>query len=353
MKYPALVIDTQKLKENVQMTMALCQTAGIEVCAVTKAFCAIPEITQAYVEAGIKILADSRIENLKKIPYAGVEKWLLRLPMPCEAKEVVLYSDLSLNSELSTVTLLSQEAEKMGKKHGVLLMIDVGDLREGVMAEDAVTTAGEILKLPGVHLVGLGTNLNCYGGIIPTPDKMQVLLDTQKAIESLYGVQLPVISGGNSGSIYLVTDKTMPQGVNNLRIGEAILLGAETSYQQPLEGLHQDAFRLDVQIVELKEKPSLPFGEAGLNAFGEKVVYEDKGMMKRAIVACGRQDVYTEKLIPVDDNIAIIGASSDHTIIDVTHAKREYKVGDVVSFHLVYSGILTLTTSEYVHKVFV
>ncbi|MDI6600435.1 MAG: hypothetical protein QME46_01470 [Thermoanaerobacteraceae bacterium] len=41
----------------------------------------------------------------------------------------------------------------------------------------------------------------------------------------------------------------------------------------------------------------------------------------------------------------IIRASSDHMILDVTHA------GDIIGFKVSYSSMLNLTTSGYVDKV--
>ena len=82
-------------------------------------------------------------------------------------------------------------------------------------------------------------------------------------------------------------------------------------------------------------------------------VFEDKGIMKRAILACGRQDIVPDQLFPVDDSISIIGGSSDHTIMDMTNAKKDYRVGDIVRFNMGYSSLLAGFTSEYVKKEFV
>ena len=350
MKYPALVTNKQNLRNNILEMQKLCAENGVSFCAVTKCFCAIPEITEVYYKAGVRDFADSRILNLRRMDYAGIRKWLLRIPMLSEAEDVVKYADVSLNSEVKTIAALSEAALELGKRHGVVLMVDVGDLREGVLVKDAVTTAGEILKHTGVELLGIGTNLNCYGGIIPTVDNLTQLAETAEAIEKTYGITLSIVSGGNSGSIHMLTSKTMPKKVNNLRLGEVLFIGVETSYQQRVGSMNSEVFRLEAQIVECKEKPSLPIGESGLNAFGDAVSFVDKGPMKRAIIACGHQDVSFEKIVPFDPKIEIIGSSSDHMIIDVTHADKKYQVGDVLSFSISYGSLLTLSTSEYVHK---
>ncbi|MCL2862325.1 MAG: alanine/ornithine racemase family PLP-dependent enzyme [Firmicutes bacterium] len=353
MKYPSLTINKSKLSHNIKIIQDLCTSNGVSFCAVTKVFCANSEVTQIFYDAGIRDFADTRIENLKKINYPSTTKWLLRAPMLCETEDVVKHSDISLNSELSTISALSQKAQKTKKTHKVILMIDMGDLREGIVPKDALNTCGEILKMPNIELYGIGANYNCFGGVIPTQESLNEVVEIAETIEKNFGINLKVISPGNSGSIHFLTSKTMPKRVNNLRIGEVILLGRETSYQQHIEGMFEDVFCFDAQIIELKTKPSMPTGEIGLNAFGEKPTYVDKGDMIRAIIACGRQDVSIDKIIPLDKNIELIGQSSDHTIVDVTNSTTKYKVGDILSFKVSYGSILSLSTSEYVKKVLV
>ena len=221
---------------------------------------------------------------------------MLRLPMLSEVDEVVMYADISLNSEMKTIKALSQAAETQGVKHGILLMVELGDLREGIMAEDVVAFAGEVIGLQGVQLMGVATNLNCYGGILPTEKNLSILVQIAKEIEKTYGIHLPIVSGGNSGSVYLLTEKRMPAGINQLRLGEVILRGHETSYQKRVDGLYTDVFTFRAKIIEIKLKPSVPFGEIGMDAFGNIQEYEDKGIMKRAILACGRQTSFGNNL---------------------------------------------------------
>ena len=163
-------------------------------------------------------------------------------------------------------------------------------------------------------------------------------------------MKLSIVSGGNSSSLYKVFDSTMPKGVNNLRIGEAIVLGRETAYGNHIEGCYDNAFTIKGEIVEVKQKPSVPIGEIGMDAFGNTPHFEDKGMMKRAIIALGRQDIKVDGMFPYDKKTEIIGASSDHLILDVTKSEKKYKVGDIVEFNVDYGCLLQAMTSEYVYK---
>ena len=192
-----------------------------------------------------------------------------------------------------------------------------------------------------------------YGAIIPKQDNLGGLVAIARKIEEKFGIKLSMISGGNSSSIYLIWKEGLPEGINNLRLGESFLLGNDTAYGDTVPGCVHDTLTLEAQIVELKEKPSLPIGEVGVDAFGEKPYYEDRGIMKRAIIAVGKQDTDLGGMIPVDSQIEIMGGSSDHTILDLTHADKDYQVGDIVSFTVEYGAMLKLATSPYVEKVYV
>ena len=273
--------------------------------------------------------------------------------MECELKETVAFADISFNSEPETLKLLNEEAGRQEKTHKVVLMIDLGDLREGIFYqnETEIFAAAElVLKLEHLELYGIAVNLTCYGAIIPKHDNLSLLCQWAEKIENKFGIRLQMISGGNSSSIYLIERGELPEKINNLRLGESFLLGNDTAYGTKLPGTTDDALILEAQIVELKEKPSLPVGEVGVDAFGQKPHYEDRGIIKRAIIAIGRQDTDPDSMEPLDKGVDILGASSDHMILDVTKSEIPYKVGDIVSFKLGYGGMLACATSPYVEK---
>lgn len=355
--YPRLVFDLNKVKQNLDAVSSLAKKGGCSLMIVTKSFCA--DRRMAELIAGhpqVDYFADSRIQNIRNYCDLPKETVLLRLPQHEEVEEVVRYSDISFNSELSTIRLLNEEADKQNKTHRIVLMIDLGDLREGLFYKDrdVIDEAVEgILKLPNIQLFGLGVNLTCYGAIIPKHDNLSILTQLAEDIRAKYNLRLPMISGGNSSSLYLIEKGELPEGINNLRLGEAFILGNETAYGERIPGTNADAVILEAQIIELKTKPSLPIGEAGMDAFGMRPVYEDRGNIKRAILAIGKQDADMESMTPTDPDIDILGASSDHLIMDVTRSKKEYRVGDVISFTLGYGGLLKAATSSYVSRIYI
>ncbi|HBD63858.1 MAG TPA: alanine racemase [Clostridiales bacterium] len=355
--YPKLVVDLKKVKNNLDKTIEMVKGAGCSLMIVTKGYCADMEIYKLLEESDIDYIADSRIQNLKKYDGTKKERVLLRLPMISEAEEVVRHADLSLNSEIKTIQKLNEAAVKLNKKHKILLMIDLGDLREGIFfkdEEEIYHAVEEILKLSNIELFGLGVNLTCYGAVIPKKENLSVLVETAEKIENKFNIKLKMLSGGNSSSVHLIGKNQLPERINNLRVGEAFLLGDETAYSQMLDNFYDDAFTLEAEIIELKVKQSVPVGETGVDAFGNRPVYEDLGVIKRAIIAVGRQDVDPDNLHPIDSEISILGASSDHLILNVDNTGNRYSVGDTVRFKLSYSSLLRATTSSaYVEKEYI
>ncbi len=350
MGYPRININLEKISKNVQIITDLCKEKGVRVTGITKMVCGDYEIAKIFAENGVIALGDSRMKNLKKIKDIEIEKWLIRIPMPDEVSDVVNYTDVSLNSEIETIDLINIEAKTFGKKHKVILMIDLGDLREGFYGEDVIDAAVYISKLSNIELYGVGTNLNCFGFVRPTKEKMEDLVRIKEKIENLTNSKLQVVSGGNSSNLKLLMEGNMDRDVNNLRLGESLLFGRERSDYKYIENTYNDTFVLEAQIVELKTKPSVPQGEIGEDSWGNSPTFKDNGNRKKAIFAVGKQDIDPALTFPIDKDIFIIGGSGDHTIIDVTDSNRSYVVGDIVRFELQYMSALKAMTSEYVEK---
>jgi len=348
-KNPRIEINLRKLRHNVTTIHRMCAAKGIEIVGITKGFTAIPEIARVMVDSGIKTLGDSRLENIQALKAAGiqVEMMLIRIPMLKEVDLVVSMVDCSLNSEISIIEKLSAAAIQQNKIHNIVLMVDLGDLREGILPEDILETAREILPLKGIHLKGLGVNFNCVNGVEPTIENLTELTTLSSKIEKELGINLKIISGGSTSSLALVAKQTIPEGINQLRIGEGILLG-HTDIFTNLEDTFQNALIISAEIIELKRKETTPRGSIVRDSFGQIPKFDAKGIRTRAILAIGKQDVYPEHLAPLDKNISILAASSDHLVVDVTDSTTDFQVGDEVQFFPTYPGILSSTASKYV-----
>ena len=349
---PRLEIYPQRIEHNARSIVNLCHDHNIQVAGVTKVICAHPAVVTALVNSGVDMLADSRLENLKSIREMGIDLplMLLRIPAQDRINEVARYADVSLNSSVETIEFLSKAAKALKTTHKVILMVDLGDLREGVWPDKVESLLEQIKKIQNIEITGLGCNLACYGGVIPTKEKMQILIDLRDKVANHTGLSLGVISGGNSANLPLLAAGGMPAGINHLRIGESIQLGRNVLDRSPWHGTHQDTYRIVAQVVEVERKPSVPLGDRGQDAFGGTPEFIDRGWRKRAICNIGRQDVAISNLEPVDSDIIVLGGSSDHLILDVEDANSEVRVGSEVAFYPGYGALLAAATSPYVLK---
>lgn len=348
-----LLIDLNKIRENAIAVNNVCRGAGISVAAVTKMHRADPNICRAILSSGIGILADSRLQNLEKIAELNCEKWLIRQPAVSECGDAVRLADVSLNSEMAVIRALDYEAGKAGRTHGVILMFDLGDLREGYFYEDDILSAAEeTLILKNIKLCGIGTNLSCYGGVQPDHGNLSRLVSIAESIRNEFGVMLEYVSGGSSTSYSLIHKGDMPEGIDNLRIGDTILIGRDDITRETLPYLHDDCFVLECEIIEIKEKPSVPVGTIGLASLNRTVTFEDKGIRKRAICSVGRQDTDTD-MVPLDSGASVMEASSDHLLIDITDSTVGYRVGDTIKLKLKYASAMRAFTSDYVSKEYI
>lgn len=359
-QYPQLEFDLALLRSNADAVISRCRGMGIRVCGVIKGVDGLPEAARVLRAAGAAELGTSRLEQVAKCRAAGVPgPWLLiRIPGLTELPDVVALCEASLQSEWPTLLALEEECLRQNKTHRVIVMTDLGDLREGFWDKKELVDVCERVEreLPHVQLAGIGVNLTCYGSTKPTPEKMNELVGLARQVEQRIGRKLEIVSGGATSSFTLVHWGTMPAGVNHLRIGEAILLGKDLQVDwgiRDMDYLRMDALTLRAEVVEVKDKPTYPIGEFAIDAFGRKPVYEDRGIRRRAILALGRADVgELESLIPREPGMTVIGGSSDHCIVDVEDCPRRLQVGDIVEFSLCYSHMLYATARSDMRIIF-
>jgi predicted amino acid racemase len=349
---PRLNIDLDKIEHNARVITGVCAEHGIGVTGITKGTCGHPEVARAMLRGGVADIGDSRLRNIQRLRAAGIDVpfTLIRLPALSAVDAVVSSVDTSLNAEISVVQSLSAAARAQGRVHGVIIMVELGDLREGALPEELINLAQQTAVLPGIRIRGIGVNLGCFAGVMPDADNMNRLVALAESVEQTLGEELELISGLNSGGLQLLAQGDMPERVNHARIGEAILLGRETTVRQALPGAHQDAFVLYAELLELKLKPSTPSGLRGEDAFGGSAQFETHGSIVHALLNVGREDVDISGLTPLDPGVRILGASSGYLILDMSHVGREIQVGQELAFTLSYSALLRAMTSEYVVK---
>lgn len=347
---PRIEISLSQIRENTKKLSELYMQKGISLMGVTKAVLGEPSIAKAMIQGGVKFIADSRIENIQKMKSAGISTQfvLLRTPLS-QAESIVKNADISLNTEIETLKKLSYHAKGQNKIHQVIIMVELGDLREGILPCDLPQLVRKTLSLPHIKIIGIGCNLACYGGIKPDDKNMRELSELVDLLEKEFHIDLEIISGGNSANFEWFKSSQDVGRVNNLRLGESILLGCETVGRKVIPGLHTGAFQLIAEVIESKRKASVPLGEICQDAFGNVPGFLDRGDHQRVIIALGRQDVQVSNL-KSNNKLKMIGSSSDHIILDGENHNLE--VGDEIRFSLDYSGLLATMTSPFVIKQF-
>ena len=203
-QYPCLEVHLDRLTHNAQEILSRCRAQNIQVCGIIKGCGGMPQVAQVMRQNGAAQIGTSRLEQVARCRAAGVDGpfLLIRIPGLTELPDTVALCDLSLQSDRTTLDALEQECRRQNKTHGVIVMADLGDLREGFWDKDEFVDACVHVErdLPHVHLSGIGVNLSCYGSIQPTPEKMGQLTALARRVEEAIGRKLEIVSGGATSS---------------------------------------------------------------------------------------------------------------------------------------------------------
>jgi ornithine racemase len=353
-----ITLNTTKLKANFEYLSKLFDKHNIEWSVVVKMLCGNRKFLAAIIqELNLKQVCDSRITNLKMIKSIAphVETVFIKPPPKRMVSRIVEFADVSFNTELETIKLLSEEAVSRKKLHKVVIMIEMGELREGVMREQFIDFYEAVFDLPNIAIVGIGTNLTCMSGVLPNQDKLIQLCLYKQLIEARFNKVIPSISGGASVTIPLIEQGLLPLGINHFRVGETLFLGTDVYKNSPHEKMHQDIFKLYAEIIELSEKPLVPNGELGKNLQLQELSFDENllGVSSfRAIVDIGLLDIDETNIQPVQKDMTIVGVSSDMIVLDLGTNPRDLKMGDLIEFSMNYMGILRIMNSDYVDKRF-
>jgi predicted amino acid racemase len=351
-----ITLNRKSLAINYSYLQQLFKKNSIEWAPVLKMLCGNKTYLEYVLSLGDEQVCDARLSNLKKIKAINPNKETVYIKPPAKRsiKNVVKYADVSFNTEFTTIKWLSEEAVKQEKIHRIIIMIELGDLREGILGEHLMAFYKKIFELPNIKISGIGANLNCLSGVMPSKDKLIQLSLYEQLIEAKFGKKIDFVSGGSSVMIPLLLSKQIPKGVNHFRIGETLFFGVDLFTNSTIPKMKNDVFLLYAEIIEITEKSIVPYGDLEENPSGEllEINPEDYGKNHiRGILDIGLLDISkTEFLIPEDNEIIFIGASSDMLVIDLSNTTKNYKVGDLVSFKMKYMGALLIMNSEYIEK---
>lgn len=349
-----VTFDVDKLKLNFDYLNNLFSEHNIKWSIVTKMLSGNRKFLTEVLKLDIDQVCDSRVSNLKTIKAIRPDVETVYIKPPAKrAIAGVEDADISLNTELATIKMLSAEAQRQNKIHKIIIMLELGELREGVKREDFIGFYESVFNQKNIEVIGVGANLTCLYGVLPNRDKLLQLTLYQQIIEAKFNKKLPLVSGGSSVTIPLIFEKLLPEGINHFRVGETLYLGTDVYYDRPLENMSNNIFMLYSEIIEVIEKPIVPEGTMGTNLEGNTYTFEDEKIGQtsiRAIIDVGLLDVEIKHLEFVDKDITIAGASSDVIVVDLGENKKNYKVGDLIKFRLDYMGTLRIINSKYIDK---
>ncbi|MCG8410916.1 MAG: alanine/ornithine racemase family PLP-dependent enzyme [Bacteroidales bacterium] len=350
-----IVLNKKKLKHNYQFLNKLFKKHKIEWAIVTKLLCGNKAYLKELIDLGVKQICDSRVANLKVIKEidSSIETIYIKPPSKLGVKNIIKYADISINTEFETIKLLNEEAKQMNKTHKIMIMIEMGELREGVLWDEFIDFYESVFNLSNIEVVGIGTNLTCLYGVLPNQDKLIQLSLYEQLIEAKFNKNIPYVSGGSSVTIPLAAKNLLPIGVNHFRVGETLFLGTDVYNDSTIRNMEHNVFQFFSEIIELSEKPMVPNGELGTNVEGIEYNFSEEDIGKssfRAILDIGLLDVEEKHLEPIDSNIEIAGSSSDMIVLDLGKNPNNYKVGDLVEFSLNYMGTLSVLNSKYIEK---
>lgn len=350
-----ITLNSHKLKYNYDYLNNLFEVNNIEWSVVAKILCGNETFLKCLLQVCNKDICDSRLTNLKQIKKLNPNTQTVYIKPPAKqlAAEIVKYADVSFNSEIETIRALSSEAVSQNKIHRIIIMVEMGELREGIMARDLSRFYGNVRSLPNIEVIGVGTNLNCLNGILPDEKKLRKLKRYKMIVEDTYDVTLPYISAGSSVTIPLIYQNQIPDGINHFRIGESLFFGTDVFNDGMISPMYQDVFTLTAEIIEIQEKPKVPAGTSGTNLTGKTPVHKKSDATKtsfRAIVDVGILDIETNHIQPINKHVRIIGASSDMMILDVCDNSGNFRVGDKIDFNIDYLSAMRAMNSEYIDK---
>lgn len=352
--YPRLEVNLDVLEENASILLKKCRLWGISPVVVTKGFLADPVLAQAFRDFGFSSFADSNLANLVKLRDllgSQVQLFLIRLPMLEELDTLSMYGILPFVSHAEVLERLNGIARRLGKVQPVVLAVEGGDGREGMLFEEIPEVTKLLRRLSHLSVYGIATTLACLSGVLPDYETLKRLVEVKRFLQRALEKNI-VLSVGGTTFLALWEKGCSPEGVDEIRFGEALLFGSDISRKRDIPWLKQGAFVILAEVVEVRKKEPLKEGASGYDAFGERPCRNFSGPRKRILVAIGKQDIDENQLYFDDAHVTIVGATSNYLILDIEESTKSYRVGDVVSFRAGYGAVLRAFLSPYVVKVY-
>lgn len=246
-------INLSKIQYNAKVLQTILDAKHIQFTPVIKSIAGDRQVVQKLIDLGITHFADSRLENIRQLTDFDCSFTILRSTQLSQLDNMIKNAQISIQTELNTILELNRIAEQLNLKHQVILMVDWKDGREGVLTYDVVKYIETILNLSHIQLIGLSFNFMCFKSGTPIEDDVFMINKFVSAIEREIGYRMKIVSGGNSSMLPLTMYNDLGK-INELRIGETLFRGVDTTTDKPVSHLYQDAIVLEAEILEIKPR---------------------------------------------------------------------------------------------------
>lgn len=315
-----LLVDKGKVSENYSRVLSRCGNARVSLLTVLKEGVARRQLLEHFFQAGLTRVGLAHYPAFPCSIPNGVEKVLLYLTPWSDLEAVVCNYDMSLQSDPETLKRLADAAERVQKKHRVLLVVEVGDQREGSSIEEAYEMGMLIEKnhASSLDLYGIAANFACLNDCLPSSETLLQLAACKNGMEKSFQRPLPILSVGGSDVLqWLAEGNALPPEVTEIRCGTAILLGTYPHSDTTLPDAHADAITLEAEVLECRKK---------------------NGRL-RAVMDFGTLDTSPQDVKLPFEGMVFAGASSGYTVFDVTDCPGSFSTGTHVSFLLNFRSL--------------
>lgn len=361
-----LIIHTKKIQDNIKYLSAYFDSHNIAWSLITKVFSGDKEflkhiLTDEIIQK-IDSIGDSRLTSLKNLKAVNPKMQTIYIKPPAKmyADDIIKYADISLNTSYTTIVALNEAAKKVDKIHRIIIMVELGELREGVKRAELMNFYESVFQLSNIEVIGIGSNLGCMYGVEPSYDKLLQLSLFEELISVKFNKDLKYVSGGTSITLPLIENNTIPKDINHFRVGEAVFFGTSPLENKQFKELSTETFELKANIIELEEKMIVPEGIISDASIGHSADFNEKDIREtsfKAILDFGILDVDKDDIEAVDKDLKFVGITSDMLVVDIGTNKtkdgeKKYSIGDKIAFKPNYMAVARLLNSKFIDKNF-
>lgn len=336
-----LWMDPARLGANVEVAVRLAAERGCNVLPVTKVIQSRPDLLSRVPGGWNWPVADVSVANLKALDRIDTGDKVLLRPRFSDIPGAVIHADRIFLSDpdMARAIARAREACMPGRPLDIMLMVEAGDLRDGIPLDAVSAVLADLSAEPGMRLEGLAVNFGCLAGVLPGEPVLARVAEACRQLRLSSGLKLPVLSLGGTVCWEPLREGLVPPEFNEIRMGEALFFGWNTSRGIPVPEFDPRVFTLDLEVLEIWEKDVPPSSGDGLNAFGESVVQVLTGLRHRAVLEGGENLSPWKHIRCMVQGAVPVGASHEYTVLDCEDARVLPRPGECVSFSPAYEAV--------------